>query len=142
MDEPQQQTLASSTSGKPTKKKKTLVQVERPTLRYSDVGGINHVLQEVRELVEYPFSHPEIYKHLGVEPVRGILLFGAPGSGKTMLATAIAGELGLPFLRISAPEIVSGMSGESEAKIRQLFKDAVSLAVVFSNLHRLNWHQV
>jgi ribosome biogenesis ATPase len=118
------------------------VQVERPTLRYSDVGGINHVLQEVRELVEYPFSHPEIYKHLGVEPVRGILLFGAPGSGKTMLATAIAGELGLPFLRISAPEIVSGMSGESEAKIRQLFKDAVSLAIVFSNLNRLNWHQV
>jgi SpoVK/Ycf46/Vps4 family AAA+-type ATPase len=126
LEEPLQEALASAVTGaKRTKKKKTTVQVERPSLRYNDVGGIDHVLQEIRELVEYPFTHPEIYRHLGVEPARGILLFGPPGSGKTMLATAIAGELGLPFLRISAPEIVSGVSGESEAKLRQIFKDAV-----------------
>jgi ribosome biogenesis ATPase len=101
---------------------------ERPTLRYSDLGGIENVLQDIKELIEYPFTHPEIYEHLGVEPPRGILLSGPPGSGKTMLANAIAGELGVSFFRISAPEVVSGMSGESEAKIRSLFKDAISMA--------------
>ena len=86
------------------------------------------VLQEVRELVEYPLTHPEIYAHLGVEPPRGLLLHGPPGCGKTLLATSIAAELGVAFLRISAPEVVSGMSGESEAKIRSLFKEAADSA--------------
>ena len=76
----------------------------------------------MRELVEYPLTHPEIYAHLGVEPPRGLLLHGPPGCGKTLLACSIAAELGCAFLRISAPEVVSGMSGESEAKIRQLFQ--------------------
>ncbi|CAM9507205.1 unnamed protein product, partial [Sphacelaria rigidula] len=85
--------------------------------RYSDLGGISGILQEVRELIEYPLVHPEVYAHLGIEPPRGILLHGPPGCGKTLLANAIAGELGVSFLRISAPEIVSGMSGESEQKV-------------------------
>ena len=93
-------------------------------LGYADLGGMEAVLQEVRELVEYPLTHPEIYCHLGVEPPRGLLLHGPPGCGKTLLASAIAGELGVAFLKIAAPEVVSGMSGESEAKIRSLFKDA------------------
>jgi ribosome biogenesis ATPase len=109
-------------------KKKGYSVEERPTTRYSDLGGIENVLQDIRELIEYPFTHPEIYSHLGVEPPRGVLLYGPPGSGKTMLATAIAGELGVPFFKISAPEVVSGMSGESEAKIRSLFNEAVKLA--------------
>ncbi|KAL0483477.1 ribosome biogenesis ATPase [Acrasis kona] len=126
-----QNTLAQATtpsSATSKKKKKMVVTAQRPDLRYSDVGGVDHVLQDLRELIEYPFTHPELYKHLGVEPARGVLLFGPPGSGKTMLATAIAGELGIPFFKISAPEFVSGMSGESESKIRALFKDAVELA--------------
>jgi len=97
-------------------------------VNYSDLGGMEGVLQDIRELVEYPLTHPEIYVHLGVEPPRGILLHGPPGCGKTLLANAIAGELGVTFLKISAPEIVSGMSGESEAKLRELFADAKAAA--------------
>lgn len=102
--------------------------VSRPNTRYSDFGGIQAILQEVKELIEYPLTHPEVYAHLGVEPPRGILLHGPPGTGKTMLANAIAGESGACFLRISAPEIVSGMSGESEQKLRELFEEAVANA--------------
>ncbi|CAI5705682.1 hypothetical protein KXD40_000816 [Peronospora effusa] len=102
--------------------------VERPTARYSDVGGIQAVLQEVRELIEYPLTHPEVYAHLGVEPPRGVLLHGPPGTGKSMLAHAIAGECGATFLKISAPEVVSGMSGESEQKLRELFDEAIARA--------------
>ncbi|KAL4109820.1 hypothetical protein PRIC1_001515 [Phytophthora ramorum] len=102
--------------------------VERPTTRYSDVGGIQAILQEVRELIEYPLTHPEVYAHLGVEPPRGVLLHGPPGTGKSMLAHAIAGECGATFLKISAPEVVSGMSGESEQKLRELFDEAIARA--------------
>lgn len=102
--------------------------VDRPNTRYSDVGGIQAILQEVRELIEYPLTHPEVYTHLGVEPPRGVLLHGPPGTGKSMLAHAIAGECGATFLKISAPEIVSGMSGESEQKVRELFDEAIARA--------------
>ncbi|CBJ26144.1 conserved unknown protein [Ectocarpus siliculosus] len=95
---------------------------------YDDLGGISEILQEVRELIEYPLVHPEVYAHLGIEPPRGILLHGPPGCGKTLLANAIAGELDVAFLRISAPEIVSGMSGESEQKVRELFRAAIENA--------------
>ncbi|KAL7690183.1 putative AAA+ ATPase domain, ATPase, AAA-type, core, AAA ATPase, AAA+ lid domain-containing protein [Plasmopara halstedii] len=99
--------------------------VDRPRTRYNDIGGIQAILQEVRELIEYPLTHPEVYTHLGVEPPRGVLLHGPPGTGKSMLAHAIAGECGATFLKISAPEIVSGMSGESEQKLRELFDEAI-----------------
>ncbi|KAL4452367.1 hypothetical protein ABPG75_008029 [Micractinium tetrahymenae] len=95
---------------------------------YADLGGIEPILDDIRELIEYPLKHPEVYGWLGVEPPRGVLLHGPPGCGKTALANAIANECGVPFLRVSAPEIVSGMSGESEAKIRQLFQEAAALA--------------
>ena len=70
--------------------------------RYTDFGGINSILKEVQELIEYPLTHPEIYTHLGVEPPRGVLLHGPPGTGKTMLANAIAGESGACFLKVFA----------------------------------------
>lgn len=107
--------------------------LEIPSARYSDVGGIDACLQDVRELIEHPIRHPEIYRHLGVRPPTGVLLHGPPGTGKTLLAYAIAGELGVPFLSISAPEIVSGFSGQSEKRIRTLFQEAQSKApcVVF-----------
>jgi ribosome biogenesis ATPase len=100
----------------------------KKVVRYADLGGIESILQDVREIVERPMTHPEIYAHLGTELPRGVLLHGPPGCGKTRLANAIAGELGVTFLQISAPEVVSGMSGESEAKIRQLFQDAKARA--------------
>jgi ribosome biogenesis ATPase len=99
-----------------------------PSARYSDLGGIEGVLQEVRELIEYPLLHPEIYAHLGTEPPRGVLLHGPPGCGKTLLANAIAGEVGVPFFKVGATEIVGGMSGESEERVRELFAEAASHA--------------
>ncbi|PJF19494.1 hypothetical protein PSACC_00694 [Paramicrosporidium saccamoebae] len=108
--------------------KDRLPKAEVPTTKYSDLGGIEGILEEIRDLVERPFRNPEVYLHLGVEPPRGILLHGAPGSGKTSLAMAIAGELGVSLLKVSAPELVSGMSGESEGRIRELFDQARSSA--------------
>ncbi|KAJ8330633.1 hypothetical protein BDV3_002368 [Batrachochytrium dendrobatidis] len=99
-----------------------------PKNRLSDLGGIEQIVQELNHLVCMPLGHPEIYRHLGVDLPRGILLHGPPGCGKTMLARAIAGEAGVPFISIAAPVIVSGMSGESEKKIREVFEEAKSLA--------------
>ncbi|KAI9341284.1 P-loop containing nucleoside triphosphate hydrolase protein [Zopfochytrium polystomum] len=95
-----------------------------PSARLSDLGGIDHCIEEVLQLIGMPLRHPEIYLHLGIAPPRGVLLHGPPGCGKTMLAHAIAGEAGVPFISISAPSVVSGMSGESEKKIREVFEEA------------------
>lgn len=105
----------------------------RPYERFHHIGGIASILHNVRELVEWPLSHTDLYDRLGVDPPRGILLHGPPGCGKTMLAHAIAGELDVPFLRVAAPEIVSGVSGDSERKLRDLFTEAVRLqpSIVF-----------
>ncbi|KAI9209680.1 ribosome biogenesis ATPase RIX7 [Polychytrium aggregatum] len=99
-----------------------------PTKRLSDLGGIDHCIEEVLQLIGMPLKHPEIYLHLGIQPPRGILLHGPPGCGKTLLANAIAGEAAVPFVSISAPSVVSGMSGESEKKIREVFEEAKELA--------------
>lgn len=107
--------------------------IEYPTVRYTDFGGLDQTIADIKEVIERPFRHPEIYEHLGVDVPRGVLLYGPPGCGKTCLAMAVAGELGVPLFKISAPEIVSGMSGESEAKIRELFETAVRMgpALIF-----------
>ncbi|KAI8322293.1 AAA-domain-containing protein [Martensiomyces pterosporus] len=99
-----------------------------PEKRLSDLGGVDSCIEEVLELIVMPLKHPEIYLHTGVLPPRGVLLHGPPGCGKTLLANAIAGEVGVPFLQISAPSIVSGMSGESEKKLREVFEEARDLA--------------
>ncbi|KAJ2389811.1 Ribosome biogenesis ATPase rix7, partial [Coemansia sp. RSA 2603] len=99
-----------------------------PETRLSDLGGVDSCIEEVLELIVMPLKHPEIYLHTGVQPPRGVLLHGPPGCGKTLLANAIAGEVGVPFLQISAPSIVSGMSGESEKKLREVFEEARELA--------------
>lgn len=112
--------------------------VSRPTERYSDLGGMAEVLQQIRQLVEYPLVRPEVYRHLGVDPPRGVLLRGPPGCGKTHLANAIAGQLGVPYFRVSAPELVSGMSGESEGRIRDLFKAASDMAPAIVFLDELD----
>jgi ribosome biogenesis ATPase len=88
------------------------------------MGGVEPCLQAIRELIEWPLAHPEVYGHLGVDAPRGVLLHGPPGCGKTLLANAIAGELGVPFFKLSATEVVAGTSGESERLIRSLFEEA------------------
>ncbi|KAL4682428.1 hypothetical protein H8959_001983, partial [Pygathrix nigripes] len=96
-------------------------------VKFEDVGGNDMILKEVCKMLIH-MRHPEVYHHLGVVPPRGVLLHGPPGCGKTLLAHAIAGELDLPILKVAAPEIVSGVSGESEQKLRELFEQAVSNA--------------
>lgn len=95
-----------------------------PTARLSDLGGVNAVIEQLLEHVALPICHPEIYDVTGIRPSRGVLLCGPPGCGKTMLANALAGELGVPFISISAPSVVSGMSGESEKAVRDTFEEA------------------
>ncbi|KAK4702255.1 ribosome biogenesis ATPase, partial [Phenoliferia sp. Uapishka_3] len=99
-----------------------------PLTRLADLGGVDKCIESMLELVALPICHPEVYLHTGVRPPRGVLLVGPPGCGKTMLAGAIAGELGCPFISISAPSIVSGMSGESEKTLRETFEEAARLA--------------
>ncbi|KAF8418497.1 ribosome biogenesis ATPase RIX7 [Tirmania nivea] len=93
-------------------------------LSLADLGGLDDVISDILELIGLPLTHPEVYTHTGVPPPRGVLLHGPPGCGKTMIANAIAGEIGLPFISVSAPSIVSGMSGESEKQLRDLFDEA------------------
>nr|XP_012427833.3 nuclear valosin-containing protein-like [Taeniopygia guttata] len=98
-----------------------------PSVKFEDVGGNDETLKEICKMLLH-IRHPEVYTHLGVVPPRGFLLHGPPGCGKTLLAQAIAGELELPMLKVAATEIVSGVSGESEQKLRELFDQAVSSA--------------
>ncbi|KAK0227717.1 P-loop containing nucleoside triphosphate hydrolase protein [Armillaria fumosa] len=99
-----------------------------PTARLSDLGGVEACVEKMLEMVAMPLCHPEVYLHTGVQPPRGVLLHGPPGCGKTLLANAMAGELGVPFISISAPSIVSGMSGESEKTLRDAFEEAKRVA--------------
>ncbi|XP_056291248.1 nuclear valosin-containing protein-like isoform X2 [Pseudoliparis swirei] len=107
------------------KAKSKSLELHYPTLKFEDVGGNDETLTEVCRLLIH-MRHPEVYQQLGMVPPRGFLLHGPPGCGKTLLAQAVAGELQLPMLKVSAPELVSGVSGESEQKLRELFDMAVS----------------
>jgi transitional endoplasmic reticulum ATPase len=95
-----------------------------PSVTYEDVGGLKQEVQKVRELIDLPLRHPELFKRLGVEAPKGVLLHGAPGTGKTLLAKAIANETNANFYSISGPEIMSKFYGESEANLRQVFQQA------------------
>ncbi|MEM0244234.1 MAG: CDC48 family AAA ATPase [Zestosphaera sp.] len=107
--------------------------VEVPEVRWSDIGGLEDVKQELRETVEWPLKNPASYERLGVEPPRGILLYGPPGCGKTLLAKAVATESGANFIAIKGPEILSKWVGESEKAIREIFRKArqVAPAIIF-----------
>lgn len=91
---------------------------------YDDIGGVRKQLAQIRELVELPLRHPQLFKAIGVKPPKGILLYGPPGTGKTLLAKAIANETGAFFLCINGPEIMSEMAGESEGNLRKAFEEA------------------
>ncbi|HIH44886.1 MAG TPA: CDC48 family AAA ATPase [Candidatus Methanoperedenaceae archaeon] len=93
-------------------------------ITYEDIGGLGKEVQRVREMIELPMKHPEIFHKLGIEPPRGVLMFGPPGTGKTLIAKAVANESGAHFLSIAGPEIMSKYYGESEQRLREIFEDA------------------
>jgi len=109
------------------------VLIEKPSTKWGDVGGLEDVKQELKEAVEWPLQYPDSFKRLGVKPPKGILLYGAPGTGKTLLAKAVANESDSNFISIKGPELFSKWVGESEKAVREIFKKARQTAptVVF-----------
>ncbi len=95
-----------------------------PRVTYEDIGDLKDAIQKIREMVELPLRHPELFEKLGIEPPKGVLLYGPPGCGKTLLAKAVANESNAHFISISGPEIMSKYYGESEARLREIFKEA------------------
>lgn len=95
-----------------------------PRVNYEDIGGLRNEIQKVREMIELPMRHPEIFDRIGIEAPRGVLLYGPPGTGKTLLAKAVASETNATFLSIGGPEIMSKFYGESEERLRETFKQA------------------
>ena len=91
---------------------------------YDDIGGCRKALALIREMIELPLRHPILFKTLGVKPPRGVLLFGPPGCGKTLIARAVANETGAFFFLINGPEIMSKMAGEAEGNLRKAFEEA------------------
>ncbi|MFB6234080.1 MAG: CDC48 family AAA ATPase [Halopenitus sp.] len=102
-------------------------------ITYEDIGGLSNEIQRVREMVELPMKHPQIFKKLGIEPPKGVLLHGPPGTGKTLLAKAVANETSASFFSIAGPEIISKYYGESEQQLREIFEDATeeSPSIIF-----------
>ena len=95
-----------------------------PRVNYEDIGGLRNETQKVREMIELPMRHPEIFDRIGIEAPRGVLLYGPPGTGKTLLAKAVANETNANFFSIGGPEIMSKFYGESEERLRETFKQA------------------
>jgi transitional endoplasmic reticulum ATPase len=95
-----------------------------PETRYEDVGGMRETVALVREAVELPITHPEIFQRLGIRPHKGILFYGPPGTGKTLLARAVAHESGAHFIAVAGPEILNKYWGQSEARLRGIFAEA------------------
>ncbi|MFH1180388.1 MAG: CDC48 family AAA ATPase [Candidatus Bathyarchaeota archaeon] len=95
-----------------------------PKITYEDIGGLDREIAKVREMIELPLKHPELFERLGVEAPQGVLLHGPPGTGKTLLAKAVANETNANFYHIGGPEIMSKFYGESEERLREIFKEA------------------
>jgi transitional endoplasmic reticulum ATPase len=100
------------------------VLVEIPDIKWDDIGGLDEVEQELKEAVEWPLKHPTAFTRMGVRPPKGILLYGAPGTGKTLLAKAVATEAQSNFILVKGPELLSKWVGESEKAVREVFKKA------------------
>jgi len=95
-----------------------------PEINYEDIGGLDDEIKKIREMVEIPMKHPEIFQKLGIEPPKGVLLHGPPGTGKTLLAKAVANESEAHFILLNGPEVMSKFYGESEKRIRDIFEEA------------------
>jgi len=97
-------------------------------ITYEDIGGLWEEIQRIREMIELPLKHPQVFQRLGIDPPKGVLLHGPPGTGKTLIAKAVANEANIHFISVNGPEIVNKFYGESEAQIRGLFEDAAEKA--------------
>lgn len=95
-----------------------------PTETYADIGGLETQIQEIKEAVELPLTHPEIYEDMGIKPPKGVILYGPPGTGKTLLAKAVANQTSATFLRMVGSELIQKYSGEGPRLVRELFKAA------------------
>ncbi len=104
--------------------------LERPTTTYADIGGLDEVVEQVKEAVEYPMTRPEAYAKLGITPPKGVLLCGPPGTGKTMIAKAVANETGATFMRLVGSELVQKFIGEGARRVREVFQMARDKAPV------------
>ncbi len=116
--------MTSATQVKVSEKPADATSGDIPKVSYDDIGGLGDAVNKIREMVELPLKHPELFKRLGIEAPKGVLLHGPPGTGKTMLAKAVAGETSSNFVYVGGPEIMSKFYGESEEKLREIFKDA------------------
>ncbi len=104
------------------------VLIEVPNVRWSDIGGLEDVKEALKEVVQWPLKNPEAFERMGIKPPTGVLLYGPPGTGKTMLAKAVATESEANFIAVKGPEILSMWVGESEKKIREIFRKAKQVA--------------
>jgi transitional endoplasmic reticulum ATPase len=102
--------------------------VETPNVRWEDIGGLEEVKQELQEMVQYPVEHPEQFERFGMNPSRGVLFYGPPGCGKTLLAKAVANECQANFISVKGPELLTMWFGESEANVRDVFEKARAAA--------------
>jgi transitional endoplasmic reticulum ATPase len=116
--------ITESTDLKFSSKNVDVSEEKIPSITYEDIGGLGEEIKKVREMVELPLKHPELFERLGIEPPKGILLHGPPGCGKTLLAKAVASESDANFLIINGPEVVSKFVGDAEKKIREKFEEA------------------
>lgn len=116
--------LTSSTNVKISDKPADVAAGDIPQVSYDDIGGLDDAVSKIREMVELPLKHPELFDRLGIEAPMGVLLHGPPGTGKTMLAKAVAGETSSNFTYVGGPEIMSKYYGESEEKLRDIFTEA------------------
>lgn len=101
---------------------KAMEVTERPSVKYSDIGGLSKQIQEIRETVELPLKNPKIFEEVGIEPPKGVLLYGPPGTGKTLLAKAVAGETNSTFIRVVGSEFVQKFIGEGARIVREVFE--------------------
>jgi transitional endoplasmic reticulum ATPase len=102
--------------------------VEVPDVKWSDVGGLENIKQELKEAIEWPLKYPDVFKKAGTTPPKGILMYGKPGTGKTLLAKAVANESGVNFISIKGPQLISRYVGESERGVRETFRKAKQVA--------------
>lgn len=98
--------------------------LQAPQVSYEDIGGLGEEIMKIREMIELPLKHPELFKRLGIDPPKGVLLHGPPGTGKTLIAKAVASESGANFFTINGPEIMSKFYGQSEENLRKTFEEA------------------
>jgi len=106
------------------KSHREIIEMEKLRVSYEDIGGLEDEIQKIREMIELPMRHPELFKRIGIDPPKGVLLHGPPGTGKTLLARAVAYETEAHFITISGPEIMSKFYGQSEQNLRKIFDEA------------------